>query len=306
VDGVITGFGIIGFVIATGYVAERTGIVGKNATQVLNRVAYFIANPALLFTVLARADLRDVFSSAVAVELFAVVAVSGLYVVFNALWFKRGVPDATLGAMAASYVNASNIGIPVATYVLGNATYVAPVLLLQLLVISPLALTMLDISAHGKVSVMRILSQPVRNPMIVASALGTIVSATGATLPAAVMSPFTLLGGAAIPLVLLAFGMSLGGSTPLRAQQGRAQILVASALKSVVMPIVAYVVAQNVFGLDGRPLFAAVMMAALPTAQNVYNYASRFNKSITVARDTVFLTTVMAVPALVITATLLS
>ena len=50
--GVLIGFAIIGFVILVGYAVERFGIAGADVGRVLNRMAFFIATPALLFTVL--------------------------------------------------------------------------------------------------------------------------------------------------------------------------------------------------------------------------------------------------------------
>jgi hypothetical protein len=202
-------------------------------------------------------------------------------------------------------VNANNIGLPVAVYVLGSASFVAPVLLLQLIVFAPIALTVLDVTSRGSVSVRSILTQPVRNPMIIASVLGILVDVSGVAIPAAVLKPFELLGGAAVPLVLMAFGMSLVGSRPLRAGHGRAEIATAVVLKSAVMPVVAFVVAR-LFGLEGHALFAAVALAALPTAQNVYNFAARYERGMPVARDVVLLTTVFAVPALLVIAALLA
>jgi predicted permease len=303
---VVVGFAIIVFVIVVGYVVARVGVGGPNAGFVLNRIAFFVTNPALLFTVLAKADLHVVFSSFVAIAAIAAIASAVLYVVASRLFFRRPAAETTLGALASGYVNANNIGIPVAVYVLGNASYVAPVLLLQLLIFAPTALTVLDVTSRGSVSVGSILTQPFRNPMIIASVAGVIVALTGVTLPHAVFEPFVLLGGAAVPLVLMAFGMSLRGSKPLRAGSGRTEILIASLLKSVIMPVLAYLVAHFVFGLSGSGLLAAVVLAALPTAQNVYNFSSRYERGETMARDTVLLTTILAIPVLVIIAALLA
>jgi predicted permease len=303
---VVVGFAIIVFVIVVGYVVARIGVGGPNAGFVLNRIAFFVTNPALLFTVLAKADLHVVFSSFVAIAGIAAIASAAIYVITSRLFFRRPAAETTLGALASGYVNANNIGIPVAVYVLGNASYVAPVLLLQLLIFAPAALTVLDVTSRGSVSVGSILTQPFRNPMIIASLAGVVVALTGVTLPQAIFEPFVLLGGAAVPLVLMAFGMSLLGSKPLRAGSGRAEILVASLLKSVIMPVLAYLVAHFVFGLSGSALLAAVVLAALPTAQNVYNFSSRYERGEIVARDTVLLTTILAIPVLVVIAALLA
>lgn len=304
--GVLTGFGIIAFVILVGYVAGRFGIGGPTAPFVLNRVAFFVTNPALLFVTLAHADLRVVFSTQLLVAAVAALVSAGLFLLLSRLFFRRPAAETTIGTLGAAYVNANNIGLPVAVYVLGSASYVAPVLLLQLIVFAPFALTVLDVTSRGTVSVWSIVTQPVRNPMIIASVLGILVDASGVRLPAAVYQPFELLGGAAVPLVLMAFGMSLQGSRPLQAGRGRAEIVSAVALKAAGMPLIAYLAARFVFGLDGHALFAAVVLAALPTAQNVYNFAARYERGMPVARDIVLLTTLFAVPALLVIAALLA
>ncbi|MGO4595655.1 AEC family transporter [Leifsonia sp. 2TAF2] len=304
--GVLTGFGIIAFVILVGYLAGRLRIGGPTAPFVLNRIAFFVTNPALLFVTLARADLHVVFSTQLLVAAIAAVVSAGLFVALSRAFFRAKAPETTIGALGAGYVNANNIGLPVAVYVLGSASFVAPVLLLQLIVFAPIALTVLDSTSRGSVSVRSILTQPVRNPMIIASLLGILVDVSGVKLPDAVFKPFELLGGAAVPLVLLAFGMSLVGSRPLQAGAGRVQIIAAVALKSAVMPLIAFAAARYLFGLEGQSLFAAVALAALPTAQNVYNFAARYERGVAVARDVVLLTTIFAVPALLLIAALLA
>jgi hypothetical protein len=302
---VLTGFGIIAFVILVGYIAGRLRIGGPTAPFVLNRIAFFVTNPALLFVTLAKADLHVVFSTQLLVAAIAAIFCTGVFVALSRLFFRRPAAETTIGALGSGYVNANNIGLPVAVYVLGSASFVAPVLLLQLIVFAPIALTVLDVTSRGSVSVRSILTQPVRNPMIIASVLGILVDVSGVAIPAAVLKPFELLGGAAVPLVLMAFGMSLVGSRPLRAGHGRAEIATAVVLKSAVMPVVAFIVAR-LFGLEGHALFAAVALAALPTAQNVYNFAARYERGMPVARDVVLLTTVFAVPALLVIAALLA
>ncbi|KQR51228.1 hypothetical protein ASF88_18780 [Leifsonia sp. Leaf336] len=304
--GVLTGFGIIAFVILVGYIAGRFGVGGPAAPFVLNRIAFFITNPALLFVTLAHADLKVVFSTQLLVAAIAAVVSAGLFVLLSRLFFRRPAPETTIGTLGAGYVNANNIGLPVAVYVLGSASFVAPVLLLQLIVFAPIALTVLDVTSRGTVSVWSIVTQPVRNPMIIASVLGILVDVSGLHLPDAVYQPFELIGGAAVPLVLMAFGMSLHGSRPLQAGQGRAEIAAAVALKVVGMPLVAFLAAKYAFGLEGHALFAAVALAALPTAQNVYNFAARYERGMPIARDIVLLTTLFAVPALLVIAALLA
>jgi predicted permease len=305
-SGVLIGFAIIGCVILIGYVTGRSRVLGDNAQFVLSRIVFFVLSPALLFTVLADADVHSLFSSMLAISLIsALVACLSFAAVALFVW-RRAVPETVIGSIGAGYVNANNIGIPVAVYVLGDTAYSAPVILLQLLVIAPITLAILDVTTSGRASVGRILMQPIRNPLILASALGVIVSITGLEIPAPVMEPFRIVGAAAVPIVLITFGMSLNGQKMLAPGSGRRDILLASGIKLAVMPLVAWVLGHFVFDLDDVHLFAVVVLAGLPTGQNVFNYAQRYGRGVILSRDIVLITTIGSVPVLVLVAALLA
>jgi predicted permease len=305
VGGVLIGFAIIAVVILTGYLIARFGVIGPEAHHVLSRLAFFVLSPALLFTVLAEADLHSLFSVQLPVAAIAAIVPMAIFLVVALVLWRRKVPEATIGALASGYLNANNIGIPVAAYVVGDAAASAPVILLQLIVFAPIALTVLDVTTSGKASIGRILSQPVRNPLIIGSVLGLIVALTGIELPAPVLAPFELVGAAAVPVILINFGMSLHGRRMLDTPGTRRDVVLAVALKLVLMPLVAWAAARYLFGLEGHALFVAVVLAALPTAQNVFNYASRYRRGESLARDAVLLSTLLSLPAIVIVAALL-
>lgn len=304
--GVFAGFAVIAAVIAAGYLVGRLRLLGEHAPFVLSRLVFFVLTPCLLFSLLAHADPAVLFSSRLAVSALAAITCFVLFTVVALLVFRRGAADTVIGALGSGYVNANNIGIPVAAYVLGDATYSAPVVLVQLLVFAPIALAILDAATSGRVSVGRVLLQTIRNPLIIASALGTLIAVTGVELPEQVFEPFRLIGAAAVPVVLIGFGMSLSRSRILEAGSGRRDVILASTLKLIVMPFAAFVLARFVFGMTGHELFAIVVLAALPSAQNVFNYAERYDRGVVVARDTVFITTVLCVPVLLVVALLLA
>jgi malonate transporter len=304
--GVLIGFAIIAFVVAVGYAIGRSQLLGPDAIPVLSRLSFFVLSPALLFTVLAKADVAALFSellpttasvAALSLLLFALIAVP--------IW-RRATPDATIGSLSSAYSNAMNMGLPLSAYVLGDAAASAPVFLLQLLVIAPIALTILDLSTGGRPSVGRLLLQPVRNPLLIGSALGFVIAVTGLEVPPEIFRPFELIGGAAVPVILVAFGMSLHGTRLLAPGEFRKDTILASVLKLVFMPLAAWVMGRFVFGLDGAALFAAVILMALPTGQNVFNYAQRYGRAEVLARDVVFLTTVGSFPAMLLVAALLA
>lgn len=306
-QGVLTGFAVIAVVIGVGYAIGLRGYLGDNGREVLTKLAFHVATPALLFTTLARADLSVIFSSRLLVTALSTIAAAGVFIAVGVVR-RWGVGRTTIGALCSSYVNSGNLGIPIAVYVLGDASLVAPVLLFQQIVVTPIALTVLDLTStgeDGKGPLWLQLITPLRNPIAVGSLSGVLVSATGLTVPAPVMDPLTLIGAMSVPAVLLAFGISLNGSTlPLRGSE-RTPVLLSVVLKSVGQPVAAWALAAGVFGLRGAPLLDVVVTSALPAAQNLFTYASRYRVAEKLARESILLSTILAVPVLVVVAALL-
>jgi predicted permease len=240
--------------------------------------------------VLSSGALVAVLSAAAAMVTFAVTA---------RIRWGRPFAHATIPALAAGYTNVGYIGIPVATYVLGNAAAVLPVLLLQLLVITPLALLTLDLRGHGGGS-WRALLVPLRNPLVLAILAGVGLSFLGRSPPGVVLSALGALGQAAVPVILIAFGIALTGRRVLSPGSGRREVLLATIIKVALMPAVALVIARYALGLGNHEVLTVVLLAALPTAQNVFNYADRYETDVVIARDVVLLTTLGSLPVLLL------
>lgn len=306
--GVLSGFFVVWAIILVGMFVGRRGILGENARSVLSSLTFFVASPALLFETLSKAKLHDVFAAPLLVTAVGAVITGLLFFLIVKFWLKRSMPEALMSSMSSSLANSANLGIPIAVFVLGDASYVAPLLIFQLAFFTPMYLMALDASTSShRTTPLRFLLMIVKNPMIVGSALGLLVAGTGFQVPALILEPIHLIGGAAIPAMLMAFGMSLNGSKPLQKSAGRRlDTLLASGFKLVVHPMIAYLFARFALGMDGHALFAVVVTSALPTAQNVFVAANRYQAGITVAKDTVLITTIVAVPAMIAVALLLT
>lgn len=298
-NSILVGFGALVAVILVGWVAGRVRVLGDSAPEVLSRLSYFVATPALLLLTLAEADPGVLLSPALIATAGSAVLCGVLYaVIARRLWRSRPAELAT-GGLASSYVNAGNLGVPIAVYVLGDASYVAPVLLFQVLVLAPVGLTVLAGSREESPSRLRLLTQPLRTPVVIGCALGLLVAALGVRLPTLVLQPIELLAALAVPAALLAYGMSLHGAPRPAAGDGAGRVWLAVALKTVTQPVLAYVLGRWVAGLDGTALLAVVITSALPTAQNVFVYATAYDRATGLARDVVLVTTVLSVPVLV-------
>jgi malonate transporter and related proteins len=303
---VVTALATMAAIVGAGWFLGRRGTLGPGGLPVLAHVCFSVSTPCLLFVTVAHANLDLLASRTALVSALSTTTVALVAIAILALAWRRAAPDVVVGTLAASYVNAGNLGLPLAVYLLGDAVAVVPPLLFQLLVIAPIAFTVLD--AHlstGRPGLAGILARTLRNPIIVASLTGLLLACLPWTLPAVIFGPFTLIGAAAAPLALLTFGMSIAlPRTHGEATRPRELVLVA-VLRTVVSPCLALLLG-HALGLNHGALLAVVTMAALPTAQNVLVYATQYGRGQALARDAAVVTTALAVPALLIIAAMLS
>ncbi|MCC2336183.1 AEC family transporter [Cellulomonas wangsupingiae] len=313
---VLTALGTMGAVVALGWVLGRRRVLGDRAALVLARVVFAVAAPALLLSTVAHADLHVLVSRTAVVTWTCTATVAALAAVVLRLVRHRSAADVTVGTLASSYVNAGNIGLPLAVYLLDDPVAVVPTLLFQLLVLAPVAFTTLDAHAARECAraagtpavavptglrVTAVVRRTLTNPIIVGTLTGLVLAALPWSLPEVVYEPFRLVGASAAPLALLTFGMSLavprtpGGAAP------RGDLALVVGLRSVVHPVLTWGVG-TALGLPAPALLAVVAMAALPTAQNVLVYAMQYRHGEALARDAGLLTTILCVPVLLVVA----
>ena len=388
---VVSGLAVFAVVIAVGWALVRFGAVPAGSDTILTGVCFYAATPALLVTTIGGADLATVVSRTTLAGLLAeTLGIVSAWLVHR-LALHRSVAESTIGALAAGYVNAANLGIPVLIVLLGDATAIAPILLLQLLVISPAAFAVLDVStARGAGPGPAVWTAPLRNPLLLGVVAGLVVNLTGWDAGAAagglVANSLSALGALAVTLMMLSLGMSLAASSPRvtrrltvarvtrlratgpgaaagapgaegsdggppsgggkgapssggavpgggegtpssgggedpgaggagggaggpggsadRGERG-AVLWVSVAWKLVVVPLLALGLGAAL-GLRGPALLVPITTAGLPSAQNVFMYATRYGAAKPLARDCVLLTTAGFVPVVLLAAALLS
>jgi malonate transporter and related proteins len=305
VGAVFAGFATIGVLIGLGILLAHIGLVDMAGQRTLAAIAFYVASPALLIVVLSESDLGQVFSRNLATTVGAVVVTATVYTLV-AVVRRKELGETVIGVLCSTYVNAGNLGVPIAAYVLGDVTLVAPVLLLQLLLLQPVALTLLDVAvAQTPLRARDVLLRPVRTPLTVATMLGVLVTVLDVRIPAPIFDPLELVSGMAVPSMLLAYGVALRlGPLPGRGVPAL-DLWIAVGVKTLLQPLAAYLLGRFVFGLEGHALLAVTVLSALPTAQNIFVAATRYRTGELLARDTIFVTTILSVPALLLITALL-
>lgn len=293
----LSGFTTIWVVIGLGMLLAQLRVMDTAGEFVLNKLSFTLGMPALMFVTLSHADVARIFSKNVIVALASVIISGGLYLVLARIRWHPHAGHSVIGAFCSCYVNANNMGLPIAAYVMKDTSWVAPILLMQQGFLQPIGLSVLDLleTRHSgrTASWISNATVPLRNPMTIGVLSGLVVNLAGFRVPQLAESTLSMLGGLAVPCMLIAYGISLRCGPKLQMRHSSETITV-SAIKLFVQPFVALAFCL-LLGVNRETALAAVVMAGLPTAQNVFVFSSRYATAEGFARDVILVTTICSI-----------
>tara|TARA_R110000868_G_scaffold323066_2_gene584014 strand:- start:3204 stop:4112 length:909 start_codon:yes stop_codon:yes gene_type:complete len=260
-------------VIAIGWLLRRSGLLPDNSWGPVSRLAYLGLSPALLFTAIARADLSSI---TLGPFLFAsVLGFMAMAVIMLALKPLLKIPDPTYTSVFQAVCRWNGmliLALGIALFGDQGEILVALVMVVSIPLVNIECVAALAVWGEGAAPNWRsILYRIVTNPLILGSVAGGVVNLAHIPVPAAVIDTLTLLGEAALPLILLSVGAGLNFTT-LRA---RPRLLALSVfLKLMVGPLVFYGVGKAM-GLDGIPLTILLLTGSSPGAGSAYVLAQQ-------------------------------
>ncbi len=240
----------------------------------------YVALPCLFYRLIADKPLDQLanwpFIAGTTLSTFGAFLLS-----FAAGWqHTRKLPQSVMQGVAGSYSNIGYMGPPLILAAIGQAAS-APVVLIfvfdNLLLFSLVPLLM-SFAGMDKLSlgatVRRIVWRVVTHPFNVATVIGIAASYLHLELPLAVNQIVTWLSGAAAPCALFILGVTVA-LRPLGRIPGEVPALVA--IKLVVHPLLVWIL-LSAFGDFGQTwTYAAVIMAALPPALNIFVISTQYN-----------------------------
>jgi predicted permease len=255
--------------IALGVALARLPAFPTHFWSGVERLVYYVLFPALLFRSLAGSPLA-LGDAGPLVGVGIGFTLAGMALSALAIPLFR-LPHATFAScFQCAFRFNTYVALAAANRVAGAAGVAAISLLVGVLVplVNIAAVAML---VHGRDS--RVVPALVRNPLVIACAIGIAWNATRVPIPALPSRILELLAAAALPLGLLAVGAGLRftrGTLPLPA------LAWWQAIKLGVLPAIAYALA-NLAGLTATERQVAVIMAAVPTATSAYILAVQMN-----------------------------
>lgn len=286
--------------VLAGWLARRSGVLGPNATTELNRFVVYLALPALLFDITSHAHWTDLWQPG----FIAVFGISTLliFIVTVAVRLRgpRHLADAAIDGLNAGYANTAYMGFPITLAVLGQQA-LAPTTIASIItvcVVFAIAIVLIEIGLQSEARALHLARKVglslVRNPLLLAPALGALFPVSGLTVPVPVETFLKMLGGAASPCALVALGLFLAAKTDREVDATRSTTMLV-ALKLVLHPIIAWGLASMVFHLTPTLTRTAVVLAALPTGTGPFMLAEFYAREAAVTSRVILVSTMVSV-----------
>jgi len=235
--------------------------------------------PALTFRSLANASIGDGLWQVplVAIATWAILATLAWWIYRVILRKRVAMPFAGSMIFAAAWSNATYLGIPILSAVLGE-TAVSYAVVYDLLALTPLlfvAGTIIGTELGTRGQRHRFvdgLTRLITLPPFIAAIAGLVWHQTGLILPEVIDQPLRWAGACVSPLMILSIGMAL---EPIRLR--RLPFLApAIILKLAVAPLVAWGMARAVLGMSGVSYAAVLLEASMPTMFLTMVFAEKF------------------------------
>ena len=291
-------------VIALGVVLTRTRFIGAELIGELNRLTYFVGLPAYLFSSISEATV----GGGRAMTVFGVMAgatLATLGVAYVVAKLRRVQADSFGSFLHASIRgNLAYVGLPVISLALAArgasaAWPVASLAMAPLTVIANALGVLLLLVGHGKPGPgawRTLVVQLATNPLLLSSAAGAAVAASGIVLPKWFAQSVAVTGQMALPLALICIGGSLV-TMPLRGK--RTQAVFASVLKVGITPLLGWPLARW-FGLSPDETVIALLFLATPTAAASFTLAGKLGGDEALAATSVVVSTALSIVSLTV------
>lgn len=286
-------------IIGAGYGAGRFGLLGPEASSVLNRYVVYLALPALLFQIMAQASWAQLWQPG-----FIAAFCIGTFGVFVATllaraWAGRPLADAAIDGLNTGYANTGYIGLPLCEAVFGPASlpFATIATLLTACVVFGVAIAAVELGlqtdARPHRVALKVFASLAKNPMLIAPFAGFVWSAARIPLAGPLETFVRLMAASTTPCALASLGLFI--SIPRGDPGARALPWALTLLKLVGQPLLTWMAAAWLLRLPRDVTAIAVVAAALPTGAGPFMLAEYYRREAVVTAKTILISTTLSV-----------
>lgn len=286
------------FIALIGYLSARLHLFHKETSDTLGNLIFYFIMPITLFVDLANLPLHKVLNWPFLFSYFLTsICLVSISCITSRYAYQRKRSELVINAMAAVQVNTAYLALPFFLLLFNSIVPVASVIIVQavfnFLII--LSLDFFDKKMPDQSLQYKVLSVFWKAPILIAIILGLIASGFQYHLPMIINSTCLIIKQSAPFVALFTLGLSLGFGEVNFSRKEKSELLTLILFKSLLHPLIAFCIGHFAFHLKPFWLLSLVLMAAMPSAKNLFIFAKRYHVGENRANTIVLITTALSV-----------
>lgn len=284
--------------IALGYLAVRFRLYPAEGVKALIAFVNNFATPCLLFYSIGTSDFRSAFNIGIIGPFyFGAIACFVLGIVVARRFFANRPGESVSFGFAATFTNTVLVGLPIMSRAYGEAAMTVTLSIIGLhgAILLTLGMVTMEVTRRdgrplGQTLVLAV-KRVVYNPLIWGIAGGMTLSVSGLELIEPAAAFFSMLGQAVVPAALFGIG---GALNEFKLSENWRQALVASLIKLVLHPAIAYALMIWVFHVPMDIARFGILLSSMPAGINIYVFATFYERGASVAANTILISTMLS------------
>lgn len=284
--------------IALGYSAVRFRWYPASGVQALIGFVNNFATPCLLLYSIGTSDFRAAFN----------IGIIGPYYIGAFACFAIGIVIARRGfgnrpgesisvGFSSTFTNTVLVGLPIMSRAYGDGALpvVLSIIGLHGAILLSLGMVTMELTRRDGQPLGPTLILAIRrvgaNPLIWGIVGGITLSLSGVELIEPAAAFFRMLGQAVVPAALFGIG---GALNEFKLSENWKQALVAALIKLIIHPAIAYGLMIFVFHVPMDIARYGILLSAMPAGINIYVFATFYDRGVSVAANTILISTVLS------------
>jgi malonate transporter and related proteins len=267
-------------IIVLGWICASVNYVPRALAAPIIQFVFKVATPALIFLVLAQVPVHEVFNwpfigvfGGASLVFFAIITLL-------ALLARQPLREAAVIGLAGGQSSATFVALPILLVIFGHfaALPVAITVFILLIIMLPIGILLMELGREDRQkslvkTLMRVILNTLKNPVVLASILGVLYSSFQIPMPHSLETFCHLLAGAVTPCALFAVGLDIQLHSIRRHWLGISLLTIS---KLICLPA-AVLGLSLLFHLTPQFAIPAVLIACVPIAKIVYMLSSEYH-----------------------------
>ncbi len=250
-------------IMLLGIVLGKRKIFEFRDAQTINRFVFYALVPPVIFSLTYAAPLARLLDSAIILYFFAETTIFLTTTAVVRFGFRRSRLESMLLGMASCFVNHVFFILPIVTLLYGDRGVLplSAIISIDTVIFFCGMVMALEVVAHRGDSIVKVAASFLRNPLLVAMALGLSANFAGVQLHAGITTFLSFAGSAAAPAALFSLGIIVA---EVKFDRLDGAVLVVTVMKTVVHPLFVWLLLSSLSGIDDNWGRTALVTAAGP------------------------------------------